>query len=256
MALSLKYQGQETSRNKNQFTYKETLQGTEAEVDAFMQTCPAIGTYVQDKGYLTSTRKYNADGIFFNFELEYTINYESGFANTDTTIYGEKSAQLTIRNLQLPLEKCKKYKTNWNHYLAAISGNSVPGWWDTVSSTVISGDMGANKYMWLNNLSDRPTELVSGKEWVILKDPQKPGVEYYDYSVFVVTETAKYGSASSAGSAVSKNINKIVSPQNTFGLTGEWKMDEANVVYNGQDWIATNVYTRAADKWDEDIYGS
>ena len=71
-----------------------------------------------------------------------------------------------------------------------------------------------------------------------------------------MTETAKYGSASAAGSAVSKNINKIVSPQNTFGLSGEWKMDEANVVYNGQDWVATNVYTRAADSdgWDKDLY--
>lgn len=255
MALTLKYQGQEVSRNKNQYTYKETLQGTESEIDTYIQTCPAIGTYVQDKGYLTSTRKFNAGGIFFNFELEYTVNYESGFNNTDTTVYGEKSAQLTVRNLQLPLQKCPNYKANWDNWLGALGTEVVPYWWETASSTIIpSAD--SKTYKWVKEKSELPTEAVSGNYWEIIKNPQKPGVEYYDYSVFVVTETAKYGSASSAGSAVSKNINKIVSPENTFGLSGEWKMDEANVVYNGQDWVATNVYTRAADSsgWDHDLY--
>lgn len=174
MALTLKYQGQEVSRNKNQYNYKETYQGTEAEIDTFLQNLSPIGTYFQDKGYLTSIRKANAQGIFFELEINYTITYE-GFNNTDQVIYGEKSAQLSVRNLQLPLEKNKKYKTNWNHYLAGLgSGLVVPDWWDSVSSVVISGDMGVGQYMWLNNISDIPTEPVSGKNWGILKDPIKP----------------------------------------------------------------------------------
>jgi hypothetical protein len=59
-----------------------------------------------------------------------------------------------------------------------------------------------------------------------LQKPTKQGVEYYDFAVFVVTETAKYNTANSAGNAIEKSINTIKSPDNTFGLNvGNWKHD-------------------------------
>ena len=90
-----------------------------------------------------------------------------------------------------------------------------------------------------------------------LKNHKNHGVEYYDMACFVVTETAKYKSASSAGNAVSKNINRTVSPSNDFGIGGgNWKLDEVSVQYNGKHWYATSVYTRSGDSngWDQDIY--
>ena len=89
------------------------------------------------------------------------------------------------------------------------------------------------------------------------KSRQSRGVDYYDMSCFVITESAKYKSATSAGNAVSKNINKIISPDNTFGITGgNWKYDEASISFNGKYWVATSVYTRSGDDkgWDVDIY--
>ena len=92
---------------------------------------------------------------------------------------------------------------------------------------------------------------------LFFKNLQNLGVEYYDLACFVVTETAKYKSATAAGNAISKNINTISSPQNTFGITGgNWKLDEATVQYNGKNWYATSVYTRSGDEegWDTDLY--
>lgn len=260
MSLSLKYQGQEVSRSKNLSSFKETYQGTESEVDAFISSnLSGISQYFPGKGYLTSWRKVNAGGPFFNVEVEYTVNYDGSFSNESEVIYGEKSAQLSVRNLQLPLEHLKNYKTCWNHYLAGIgSGVTTPYWWDTTSSVIIpSSDYG--KYKWVTSESDMPEEPnESGEFWHILEQPKKPGTEYYDFACFVVTETAKYRSAAAAAASTSKRINKVVSPQNDFGLTGEFKLDEANIQYNGEYWIGVNVYTMAADDkgWDDDIYGN
>jgi len=90
-----------------------------------------------------------------------------------------------------------------------------------------------------------------------LKNLQNLGVEYYDLACFVVSETAKYSSARSAGQAISTNINTIVSPTETFGITGgNWKLDEATIQYNGKHWYATMVFTHSGDSlgWDSDLY--
>ena len=91
-----------------------------------------------------------------------------------------------------------------------------------------------------------------------MKNPQNLGVEYYDLACFVVSETARYSSARSAGNAISRNINTITTPSETFGITGgNWKLDEATIQFNGKHWYATMVYTRSGDDegWDLDLYG-
>lgn len=109
--------------------------------------------------------------------------------------------------------------------------------------------------MWITSVSELPTEPdTEGNYWTILKEPTKPGVDYYDVAYFVVTETAKYGSATAAGNAVSKNINTITSPSNTFGISGSWKYDDASISFNGKYWVATSTYTCSIDEWDEDLY--
>lgn len=98
---------------------------------------------------------------------------------------------------------------------------------------------------------------ANGKYWRILQKPTKPGVEYYDLACFVVNISAKYNTASAAGNAVSKNINHIVTPTETFGITGgNWKLDEVSISYDGKHWIANQTYTKSGDSsgWDREIY--
>ena len=59
------------------------------------------------------------------------------------------------------------------------------------------------------------------------------------------------------GNAISKKINTITSPENTFGISGgNWKLDEVNVIFNGKYWVANSVFTRSGDEkgWDTEIY--
>lgn len=256
MAISLKYQGQEKSRNRNEASFKETFQGTEAEVDSYISNLPEISTVVEGKGHLTSWRKFNSEGPIWNVEVEYTNSYDD-FNNEDTQVYGKKSAQLTVRNIQMPLEHHSDYLTKWNYYLLGLGNASVPTFWNDAKTIVLTPAQ-RKQYMWVKSVGEIPSEPdEDGNYWTILKEPTKPGVEYYDLACFVVTETAKYGSATAAGDAVSKKINTITNPDNTFGITGgNWKLDEVTVQYNGKNWYANSVFTRSGDDsgWDTEIY--
>ena len=93
MAISLKYQGQEKARSRNEASYKETHQGTEAEIDSFIADLPEISTAVEGKGFLTSWRKYNAEGPIWCVEVEYTTSYDD-FNNEDTQLYRKKKCTI------------------------------------------------------------------------------------------------------------------------------------------------------------------
>lgn len=110
---------------------------------------------------------------------------------------------------------------------------SLPTFYQDATDTKIPADL-VDKYMWAKTRGEVPTEPdQNGERWVEAAQPTKPGVDYYDLACFVVTESAKYRSASAAGSAVSKRINKIVDPGEDFNISGgNWKMDEANVSYD------------------------
>lgn len=262
MAIKLKYQGKEYSKNRQQIVYKQTFVGTQSEIDTKAATC-IIGALHSGKGYLQSFRKSQGNGIFWELEVEYKTTQNVDSSNDDgNTIVGKKSATLSVRNIQMPLQHLPNYKTNWNYYLACRASNSsslpyAPDWWYTASNSYIS-IADRPKYNWVKSPSELPLEKDSeGKYWFILKQPKKPGVQYYDLSCFVVNISAKYGSATAAGNAISKNINKISTPEQTFGLTGgNWKMDQASIQYDGKYWIANMTYTKSGDSlgWDTDIY--
>jgi len=66
----------------------------------------------------------------------------------------------------------------------------------------------------------------------------------------------KFRSASDAGTAINKNINKIVAPTNTFGITGgNWKLDSSTIHYTGSYWLASMIFTHSPTGWDESCYG-
>lgn len=173
------------------------------------------------------------------------------------TVVGSKSAQLSVRNIQMPLEHHANYLAKWNHYLFGKGASGLPGFYENAKEAVVPSNE-VETYMWAKTRGEVPAgKDDNGQYWVELAAPTKPGVDYYDLACFVITESAKYTSASKAGSAVSKSINRIKSPGEDFGINGgNWKLDEANVSYDGKYWIGTNVYTRSGDDqgWDEDLY--
>lgn len=249
--LKLKYQGQEKSRSRQEATFKETFIGKENEIDEKISSLQ-IGSFTNNKGFLTNWRKTQQDGVFYNLEIEYTINYgsDSGGDNSDPEVYGRKSANLSVRSIQLPLEKHPKYLAKWNNYLFSSDATS-PSFWNDAKSTTIDKTF-AKTYKW----GKSPAECPEG--WVVSQEPTKPGVEVYDWQCYVVTISQKHNSANSAGNTIQKRINKITSPAEDFGIDGgDWKLDDCSVSYNGKSWVSTMTYTRSGDEkgWDKDIYG-
>ncbi len=175
MSLTLKYQGQEASRTKNESSFKETYQGTEAEIDSYISSSlSGISTFYTGKGYLTSWRKFNAEGPHWNVEVEYTTSYDNSFNNTDQQVYGQKSAQLTVRNIQMPLEAHKDYLTKWNYYLIGLGNATLPAWASTAKSIILTPAQ-RKMYQWVKGIGDIPTEPdQNGNYWTILQEPTKP----------------------------------------------------------------------------------
>jgi hypothetical protein len=89
---------------------------------------------------------------------------------------------------------------------------STPSWWSIADDTILS-TADSKKYAWISSLAELPLEPDSkGKKWVVLQEPTKKGVQYWDKACFVVTITEKFSSASKAGSSVKKTINTITTP--------------------------------------------
>ena len=256
MALQKKFQGTEKSRDRENQVYKQTYYGTEAEVNTKINEL-TIGTEYSGKGFLQSWRKTqsNAPSIY-ELEIQYSTSYNIEFANAkdSSTVTGRKSAQMTARNIQMPLQAHPLYLTNWNYYLIGKDA-STPSWWSTAKNTILSAE-NSKKYAWISSLAELPLEPDSnGKKWVVLQEPTKKGVQYWDKACFVVTISEKFSSASKAGSSVKKTINTITSPEQDFNISGgNWKHDESQIAYDGNKWIVTSVYTHSPEGWDTDLY--
>lgn len=253
MALQYAYQGKQISRDRNQYNYRQTLYGTLSEVDTYIAGL-SIGIRDATKGFLRSWTKTQKQADIWQVEVEYSVSYGVDFSDDDQTIVGKKSAQLSVRNIQMPLESHPNYRTIWNHYL--ISNNGMAPTWVFDKTNILLSAEEAKNYRWIKSLAEVPLpDGTSNQKWQVAVDMEKKGVEYYDMALFVVTISKKYNSPTGAGSSIGANINSIVSPSEDFGLGGQWKYDQASVSYDGKSWIATSTYTRAVDKWDEDLYG-
>lgn len=254
MALRLKYQGRQQNRTRGQASYRQTFYATESEIDSFIAELQ-IGSVVEGKGKLNSWRKSQMQGIFWEIELQYITNYStSGSSDDSSTMVGEKSATLSTRNIQLPIEHHPNYRNNWNYYLYSNKAtSSTPSWWYTESDLSIHDD---DSFRWIKN-PDEIKQSVDGENWKIVEKPSMQGVQVYDWTSYVVTISTKYESATAAGNSIQKKINKIVSPDQDFGINGgNWKLDDVSVQYDGDSWIATQTYTRSGDQsgWSQQLY--
>ena len=76
--------------------------------------------------------------------------------------------------LSLPIENRGNYCTNWNYHLIALGTNTVPSWWETAKTTVISNENDIKIYRWIKEASEIPLEKTDGKSWRMIKQKTKP----------------------------------------------------------------------------------
>lgn len=267
--LQIDYQGIEYQYSKQAISLKETYKGKLSEVNTFVDEQKLnIGKVVAGKGKLKTINKTQDDGVFWKVTLNYQTTLVDGTDNTtaDETTYGKKSQTLSVRNISLPIEKHPNYRTKWKYYLIGKEekANTIPSWACNTKSTVTSNP---DEYRFISDLSQIPDDVNEAGErlWKVCRsgsdvaEPLKPGVQSFDWAVYTITESQKFGSASSAGNSVQKNINTIVSSPEygNMGISGgDWKADDCSVSYDGKYWIATTTYSKSGDGngWDKQIY--
>lgn len=274
MALVLEHCSKKSSRDRSKQTLSETYVGTQTEVDTKISTL-VFGTYTAGVGTLESWEKEQRGGILYAVTITYSISYDSdGNADTGDELSEVQRSTLDCSILSLPIEKAPGYKTNWSYYLIGLgdSAQTRPSFWASATDTYLNpAGTDIQNYRWVKNLSEAPIQPVqegtTKKYWQVVKaegqgscKPQKLGVESWDYSTYTITEVKEFNNRDKAGQAASKNLNKIVStPANgDFSVTPSgcnWKVDSAQVQYDGEKWIVTTTYTMSGPGgWDRDLY--
>ena len=228
MAAYLKHCGKRKEWTREGVSVTYSYEGTEAEIDTLLAG-HVIGEGSED-GTLAAKSKGQVGGSIWGAELRYEISGDGGGSATPpSNAWGSKSATLRGSMLSMPLQNHPSYRAKWDHYLVAAPGvpAMTPIWWVTASSVLLSGAAG-KEYRWIADLSDIPT--TGGAKWQVIMEPTKPGISSYEVATYSITETAKYKTASAAGSAVAGKLNRIGSPSEKFGITGgNWKCDDASV---------------------------
>lgn len=253
------HQGRTYDRDENGKTSTETVTGTLSEMLAYQEALDFDN--VSGGLHITNSRVSQVAGSEWKCEIFYADENSGGSVVPPSSAYGKKSATLSAGSIRMPLEHHKNYLANWNYYLAQglRAGQSVetPEWWMTATSIILDKQT-AQQYKWVKSASELPGDPDRfGRTWQVIRNPEKPGVEGYDLSTYQVTESVKQPNATQCGYYIVGRLNKIVSPNETFGLTGgDWKCDSASVQWDGCHWKATLTYTKSGDDagWDPDLY--
>jgi len=255
------HQGRVFERNENGSSTTETVTGTQAEMQAYLEALVFDST--AGGRHVTSGKVSQVAGTEWKCEVVYADESNGGTVTPPSSAYGKKSATLSTGCMRMPLEKRENYLANWNHYLAkglleseTDDGLTPDFWFD--ASTVILSKQDSQRWKWVKSMADIPPDADKlGRTWKIIKDPTKPGVEGYDLATYQVTESVKQPNPTRCGYYVANRLNKIISPNETFGLTvGNWKCDSASIQWDGKHWKATLTYTLSGDAegWDLDLY--
>lgn len=269
--LTLQHCTRQVSRSRTEKTIRETWVGTQAEVDQKINTL-VFRENIANYGYLSSWDKRQRGGALYEVEIEWSLSYNpDGFMSDEEQLDQVEKSTLSTANISLPLQGARNYRTNWNYYLIALGDSTgiIPSWYYTATDTFLQpGSADFFKYRWVKQLSEVPTQQdkLTGTYWQVVKSgtttckPRKLGVQSYDYSTYVITEIKQFSTQQDAGAAVSKYVNRIVDipPNGDFGVTRtncDWKIDDAQVSFNGDKWEVTTTYTMSGyGGWDKDLY--
>lgn len=250
----VKYQSRTKDATVDGVATSLTYFGTLAELREMQNSCPpGLGS---PEGRLKSSRLSQSEGDVWSLEMRFESDADGNTSTPPSSGYGQRSAVLRGMLMSLPLRAHSGYRTKWNHFLAAAPGvTTVPAWWSTAVSEVLSAAVSEN-YRWLKECSELPTGL-SGR-WHILCEPTLPETESFEAAVYTVTETIRCRTAAAAGALVANRLNSIGSPENAFGITGgNWKCSDASVSWGGKYWLATLSWSHSygSGGWNAELYG-
>ena len=167
------YQGLTKTIDNNGRSITEVYKGSQEACEMFASS-HKIGQ-TSSYGSLASINIQQEEGPIWSCELEWSIEYDAnGNEIPKGSSYGPKQSSLTVRMLSLPIENRGNYCTNWNYHLIALGTNTVPSWWETAKTTVISNENDIKIYRWIKEASEIPLEKTDGKSWRMIKQKTKP----------------------------------------------------------------------------------
>lgn len=256
MSVNIKYKSEETRRLDGGREYTVTYYGSRTELAALMDRLPVGLVTTQGRVSSLDIRQGEADIWELAVQYSYSAGGETAPKPPDYA-FGHKSASLDTSMLSLAIEKAKKYRYKWNHYLFWRPSYrdepmpDTPSWYDDDTGP----GNATGQWAWGSDTTPPPSDTEF--DFRIVHGPTKPGVQSFDWPVPTVTESARFRSASDAGNYVGARINEIGSPDNTFGyFSGHvWKCDRAHVSWTGEYWLATLTWTGSPGLWDSDLYG-
>lgn len=155
--------------------------------------------------------------------------------------------------MELPLERSKKYKANWNNnlYYNKTTGTPTdpPEIWTTATNA---------GYYTVDDVVYAISPTSPGEDWVLLASRTKSSEAWIFYQ-FTVTETIYFRSRRRANAAM-LDAGTLAAP----GYTGNkpsttvcWIVQSASVSEAGEDLFAlTTVYGYAPYGWDPDLYNA
>lgn len=271
MALSIQHGSRVKRIDSTTTETSVTWQGTYAEIKAFQDSL-TIGDHYEGLGGLVKSELSQGDGVIWQLVLDYSTRLPELDIDSsdDMPVEQELSAQL----LSVPIEVHPNFLMKWSYFLIGachFEGDNytdkVPNFWNYATDPYLDPmTKDGQNYRWVKQLSEAPpaTKYV---QWNIVKNgntvcrPTKPGVTSYDKSFFVIKETGYHRKKSQAGWATRDMLNTIVDKPllGDFSITKagyNWKVDDIQVAFDGEKWVANRTYTMSGDSkgWDRDLY--
>ena len=274
--VALKYLGQTRTKDvSNNQTIQLTYQSTK---DVLLNAVNAlsIGGKDDDYGYLSNVEIKQDSGPFWNAVLTYTSNDPYNIIINVGTASSPTNYTCTTVMKSLALQTSQNYKYIWNHVLIYLdTDNYTPPAYSAVSACTKDNykaltNASDGHLKWVKDASEMPTDPVyqdevptGGSEavptphyWKIAYQCSKPGVEYYEFPVYEITQSSR-----SRGEPTwwKQNLpGKVLTPQQmrkTFGInTGEWLCHGGQIRYDGKAYDASCTYQWTPDEWDDDLY--
>lgn len=273
MAVSIKHGSRYVREEISQLETRLTYQGSYAEILAYKEQFTAGASDIAgEMGILNSVTMTQAEGPIWNLELAYNKTIPE-IENPDDEDGAPSEQQLSASVISVPIEAHPNYRTCWNHFLVGkceYEGenytNKVPGFYNTATDPYLDPMSEGKNYMWVKNLAEAPV-ATRYLQWQIVKSgnticrPTKPGVVSFDKALFVIKEIGHHRKKRQAGWAAKQMLNSIVAKPllGDFNLTAagyNWKVDNIQIEFSGEFWIASRTYTLSGDNkgWDRDIY--
>lgn len=221
-----------------------------------LREMPAYGSFFKspDHPYFTSfswltltEREITAmsGGKTYEVTLVYTDNNTGNELPTTPEAVIQTEYELDTSDYDAPLTQRPKYRTSWDHALAARDDvSAVPAWWQDATDTSILSEY-ARDYAWIKNGDQAPSGFY------ILQPPVKKAVAYLAGDS-VVTKIERSTSFKRLAAKAELDYT-MQTPGMIFNRKGEWLQKGSSLKKEGKYWVLTTRYQNTGIV-DKDLY--